>query len=46
MRYDGSRHLVLTGGKTAFVAEKGEQRRESEASRARLVSQQGLIARL
>jgi hypothetical protein len=46
MRHDGSRHLVLAGRKTAFVAEKGEQRRESEASRARLVSQQGWNARL
>jgi hypothetical protein len=46
MRHDGSRHLMLAGRKTAFVAEKGEQRRESEASRARLVSQQGLNARL
>src|SRR5712692_9870517 len=25
MRHDGSRHLVLAGGKTAFVAEEGEQ---------------------
>ena len=46
MRHDGGRHFVLAGGKATFVAEKGEQRREPEASRARLIGQQGLIARL
>src|SRR6266446_6260289 len=46
MRHDGGRHLVLTGRKAAFVAEESEQRHEPEASRASLVSQQSLIARL
>jgi integrase len=46
MRHNGGRHLVLAVRKSAFVTKEREQCREPKASRARLVGQQGLIARL